>query len=240
MAKKRYPVVDILTCSDCGICVNSCSNGVFNKEKFPVPIVVHPEACVDHCHNCGNNCPVGAIAYVGDDTGWQPRKTENAGKELQIEYLYLDLTTCDRCLGTDAVLDEVVAVLKPALELAGYTVVYKKCEMTTAKIAEQYKFLSSPTIRVNGADIFGEVKESDCGCCGDIAGVAVDCRVFEYEGKTYEVPTKEMLADLILKNLHATSTSCGGAYELPENLKRFYEGKERRTASCSCGCCCNC
>lgn len=24
---------------------------------------------IDHCHGCGNKCPVGAISYVGDDIG---------------------------------------------------------------------------------------------------------------------------------------------------------------------------
>lgn len=57
-------------------------------------------------------------------------------KKLSIEYLYLDLNICERCIGTDTVLDEVVEVLRPALELAGYTVDYQKHEMTTAQIAE--------------------------------------------------------------------------------------------------------
>ena len=255
MAKNWYPVIDILTCAECGTCVNFCTHGVYNKAKFPVPVVINPNGCIDHCHGCGNKCPEGAITYVGDDTGWTPpaqkesvdttdcgcgcsAAPENESKKLTIEYLYLDLHTCDRCIGTDTVLDEVVTVLWPALELAGYTVDYRKCEMTTAEIAEEYRFLSSPTIRVNGVDIFGDVQESDCGCCGDIAGVAVDCRVFEYEGKKYEVPTTEILADLILKNLTATPGCSCGTYELPENLKRFYDGKENKAASCSCGCNC--
>lgn len=256
MAKNWYPVIDILACAECGTCINFCSHGVYDKAKAPVPAVVYPNGCIDHCHGCGNNCPEGAISYVGDDTGWTPplqtesagatecrcgcsARTENTFKKLTIEYLFLDLRTCDRCIGTDAVLDEVVAALRPALELAGYTVDYKKCEMTTAEIAAQYRFLSSPTIRVNGTDIFGEVWESNCGCCGDIAGVAVDCRVFGYEGKRYEVPTKEMLADLILKSLTAAPGCSHGEYTLPENLRRFYKGKESRTAS-DCSCSCNC
>ena len=168
-------------------------------------------------------------------------KTE-FGKKLSIEYLYLDLNTCERCVGTDAILDEVVKVLRQALELAGYEVDYQKHEMETAQMAEQYHFISSPTIRVNGRDIFGEVYESECDCCSDIAGTDVDCRVFEYGGKTYEVPTKEMLANAILNSLNAQPACSCGAYELPENLRRFYEGKEKRAgdnASCGCGCACN-
>ena len=74
-------------------------------------------------------------------------------KKVLVEYLYLDLKTCNRCIGTDIVLDEVMVKLTPALELAGCSVEYHKVEMATAEIARQYKFLSSPTIRVNGQDI---------------------------------------------------------------------------------------
>lgn len=250
MAKNWYPVIDILTCMECGTCVNFCPHGVYDKQKSPVPVVVNPDGCIDHCHGCQKKCPAGAISYVGD-TGDHPNvapaccctaepKTVE-GRPLLIEYLYLDLNTCDRCIGTDAVLDEVVAVLRPALELAGYAVDYQKREMATPEIAEQYHFLSSPTILVNGQDIFGAVQESNCGCCGEIAGADVDCRVFEYDGKTYEVPTKEMLANAILNSLNAQPTCSCGAYELPENLKRFYEGKAQRsesTSSCGCGCTC--
>ena len=170
-------------------------------------------------------------------------------KEIKIEYLFLDLNTCDRCIGTDGVLDEVVDVLRPVLELAGYQVIYQKQEITNVQLARKYRFLSSPTILVNGQDIFGTIAESDCGCCGDIAGVQVDCRVFEHDGKTYEVPTKEMLVDAILRTLYNPSSRCCEAYQLPENLKRFFEGKTQKTASsCCCGpvsktdaaaCCCS-
>lgn len=145
-------------------------------------------------------------------------------KRLRIDYLYLDLHTCDRCIGTDAVLDEVVETLRPALTTAGYAVEYRKTEIQTPELAAQYHFLSSPTILVNGTDIFGEVKESDCGCCGEIAGTDIDCRVFEANGKRYDVPTKEMLANAILKSLNVPPKR-KGAYVLPENLKRFFDGK---------------
>ncbi len=111
-------------------------------------------------------------------------------KRLQIEYLYLDLNTCDRCIGTDRVLDEVLETIRPALSLAGYQLEYRKIEIKTPELAARYHFVSSPTIRVNGTDIFGEAKESSCGCCSEIAGTAVACRVFEADGKNYEVPTK--------------------------------------------------
>ena len=161
-------------------------------------------------------------------------------KKALIEYLYLDLKTCDRCIGTDRVLDGVMLILTPALILAGYKVEYNRIEMKTAEIAERYKFLSSPTIRVNGRDICLSVKENSCGCCSDISGTDVACRVFEYDGKSYEVPPKQMLAESILQAIFGkveTGCSCG-EYELPENLKEFFEGKKSKSG-CSCGanCC---
>lgn len=253
MAKTWYPVIDYIACKECGTCVTKCPHGVFDTAKAPAPVVTNPEACVDHCHGCGNRCPVGAIAYVGDDTGWTPPngtpESEEAccscgceapsEKKIVVEYLYLDLHTCDRCIGTDAVLDEVMAALTPALKLAGFEIKYNKIEMETAELAAKYQFLSSPTIRVNGQDVCGPIKENSCGCCSEISGTDVACRVFEYNGESYDVPPKEMLAGAILKTIFGTTGGCSCCdYKLPDNLKTFYEGKSGKSA-CSCGgsCC---
>ena len=70
MSKKWYPVVDVLSCIECGTCVNNCPHSVYDKSKTPSPIVINPDSCVEHCHHCGDNCPVGAITYVGNNIGW--------------------------------------------------------------------------------------------------------------------------------------------------------------------------
>lgn len=113
MAKKWYPVVDILSCIKCGTRVNFCSHGVYDKKNASTPFVVNPDGCIEHCHGCGTKCPVGVITYVGDDTGWIPPALRDKGgmpdaapncgcgcgctaepetvsnnKKLQIEYLY--------------------------------------------------------------------------------------------------------------------------------------------------------
>lgn len=157
-------------------------------------------------------------------------------KKIIVEYLYLDLQTCERCIGTDSILDEVMLTLTPALKLAGFTVEYRKIQMNTAEIAKQYRFLSSPTIRVNGRDICQPVAENSCGCCSDISGGYVECRVFEYNGETFEVPPKEMLAEAILRTVFGQAEAgCSGEdYELPENLRVFFDGKEDKSG-CSCG-----
>ena len=72
MAKKWYPVIDYIACKECGACVAMCPHDVYDLANGPSPVVKIPEACADHCHGCGNRCTVGAITYVGEDTGWTP------------------------------------------------------------------------------------------------------------------------------------------------------------------------
>lgn len=97
-------------------------------------------------------------------------------KQISIEYLYLDKKTCSRCMETEGVLENVLSVLAPALELAGYDVILQKMEIENEEMAASHHFLSSPTIRVNGKDIFQSIEENSCGCCSDISGTDVDCR----------------------------------------------------------------
>lgn len=103
MAKTWYPVIDYIVCSECGACIKKCTHDVYNTEKAPSPIVINTKNCIDHCHGCGNLCPVGAITYVGEDTGWIPPNgglslsedscecKEQVENMVQVEYLYLDL-----------------------------------------------------------------------------------------------------------------------------------------------------
>lgn len=159
-------------------------------------------------------------------------------KVVQVDYLYLDLETCERCMGADQVLEEVLETLKPALALAGYEVEYRKIEIATADLAKKHRFLSSPTIRVNGRDICETVEENGCADCSGISGNAVDCRVFTYEGASHEVPPHAMLAEAVLKGVgEMPRLAVGGAYRLPENLNTFFEGKEKKSCCCGSGCC---
>ncbi|HZK26908.1 MAG TPA: DUF2703 domain-containing protein [Thermoclostridium sp.] len=158
MSKTWYPVIDYLTCTECSVCIDKCPYGVYDVKKAPYPVVLNPTSCVDHCHGCGNVCPVGAITYVGDNTGWIP-----------------------------------------------------------------------PT---------GSRQVEEC-CCSEISDTDVDCRVFEYDGETFEVPPKEKLANAILKSVFGIiedSCSCG-SYELPDNLRDFFDGKKNKKCDCGGDCC---
>ncbi len=155
-------------------------------------------------------------------------------KKILVEYLYLDLKTCDRCIGTDVVLEEVLKEIGGALSCAGYGIELKKKEILSKEMAEELQFFSSPTIRVNGIDICESAAENSCGCCSDISGTDVECRVFEFEGEEYEVPPKEMLASSILRAVFAPKKeSRSEEYVLPKNLGSFFDGKKNTNPCCS-------
>lgn len=248
MAKAWYPVVNEALCTRCGLCVAKCPHGVYDKALAPKPAVTAPEECVDHCHGCGNRCPAGAITYHGEDTGWTPPKAKAAAdnrygcgcetaatNQVLVEFLYLDVSTCERCIGTQQALESVLAAVEPTLAQAGLTLVYRKLEMSTPELAQQYRFLSSPTIRVNGVDIGGAVQENPCACCGELSGTEVACRVFAHDGQTYEVPPRDLLtANLLRVALAPREAGCAceagcscAAEPLPDNLKTFYDGRRR-------------
>ena len=107
--------------------------------------------------------------------------------------------------------------------------------MISKELAYEYKFLSSPTIRINGKDIEIEVKESSCKECGDLCGDEVDCRVFTYDGKEYSQPPKEFIINAILREVYSDKTNEGMTeeavpYEVPDNLKNFFDSFESKQA----------
>ncbi|NLV33716.1 MAG: DUF2703 domain-containing protein [Clostridiaceae bacterium] len=254
MAKKWYPVIDYMECIECGICSKMCPHEVYDMDKTPTPVVKNPENCVDHCHGCGNKCPKGAITYVGDDTGWVPKNKKddtvscaacnsNSLKKILIEYMYLDLNVCDRCIGTEEILVKAMEEIKEELYNAGFEMIYRKVLIDTEEKAIKHHFNSSPSIRVNGYDLCETVQENHCGCCSDIACDSVQCRTYEFEGQMYEIPPVRMLAEFILKQAYSGNTINTRKidYMLPENLKIFYTGKKKiNNAACGCTRGCNC
>lgn len=152
-------------------------------------------------------------------------------KQIIIDFLYLDLSVCTRCQGTGESLDEALSEIAKVLEATGNEVVVNKVEINTAELATAHKFVSSPTIRVNGYDIQMEVKETLCESCGDLCGDDVDCRVWIYEGQEYAVPPKAMIVEGILKAVYGRSMGVPVSdqeYTIPENLRRFYLAMENK------------
>lgn len=163
------------------------------------------------CSSSNNCCPAS-----------QPKKV------IAIEFLYLDLSVCGRCQETGKSLDEAVSDVMAVLTAAGFEVTVNKVNIATRELARQYRFFSSPTIRVNGNDIADELKESLCEDCGTLCGEDVDCRVWTYNGIEYTTPPKGLIVNAILKEVYGgvSRKTDGKEYVFPENLENYFAAKE--------------
>lgn len=200
---------------------------------------------------CESSCCSGGSsqAYSCKDERYQGKL-----QQVVIDFLYLDLSCCDRCQGADKRVEEAITRCRDVLRACGYNLVLNSVLVDSAEKAMHYRFESSPTVRVNGVDICPSVEENDCDCCTDICDVPVTCRIFPFNGTYYEVPPTDMLVrgimEVVLQNRRPADPPM--PYTLPENLKKFYEGVEKKAkkskkGSCCCGdsgktessCCCD-
>lgn len=148
-------------------------------------------------------------------------------KPVVVQLLFLDLSTCTRCRGTDSVLEEAVHDVASVAEARGAEVRVEKTHVRTAEQARALGFQSSPTIRVNGRDVGGDPRESGCKECGEICGSDVDCRVWIWEGKELNAPPKALVVDAIVRELYGIATAPVAVMprEIPENLRKFFEAR---------------
>lgn len=154
-------------------------------------------------------------------------------RRVVIDFLYLDLGACEWCRGTDKNLEEALAGISNVLELADIEVVLNKINVTSEELAIKHKFISSPTIRVDGRDIQMEVRESRCESCGELCGDDIECRVWVYKGEEYAVPPKAFITEGLLKGIfgHEDTAYEDKEYTLPENLKKFYNSMNEKNKS---------
>jgi len=96
-------------------------------------------------------------------------------KENVVELLYADL--CPFWKETLKTIHEVATDLNAK-------VLIRKVKVSSQAKAKRFKFPGSPTVRINGVDIDPATREVE-GYIG--------CRVYMYEGATYEFPPKEMI-----------------------------------------------
>src|SRR5215207_3504908 len=150
--------------------------------------------------------------------------TREATDPITIDFLFLDLTTCTRCVGTDQNLESALVIVRDVLAATGAKVEVRKTLVETAEQARELRFVSSPTLRINGRDIALELKESPCGAeacsCGD--GEQIACRVWTYRGREYLQAPVGLIVDALLGELYGGVTRPGAdpaeRYELPNNL----------------------
>src|SRR5215207_9747098 len=130
--------------------------------------------------------------------------TREATDPITIDFLFLDLTTCTRCVGTDQNLESALVIVRDVLAATGAKVEVRKTLVETAEQARELRFMTSPTLRINGRDIALELKESPCGAeacaCGD--GEQIACRVWSHRGHdSLEAPVG-LVVDAVLGELY--------------------------------------
>ncbi|MBI3596053.1 MAG: DUF2703 domain-containing protein [Nitrospirae bacterium] len=164
-----------------------------------------------------------------------------ARRKIEIDFLYVDLTVCTRCIGTDANLQGALSEVSRILEAAGVEVSVRKTLVESEEQAKALGVFSSPTLRINGKDIALEFRESRCDSCEACAGNGpVNCRVWVFQGQEYTEAPKAMIVDAILREIYRGTPPEEPSLqsrEVPENLRRFFAGKATKTATKESSCC---
>lgn len=152
-------------------------------------------------------------------------------RQLDIEFLFLDLDTCTRCRATDATLVQALGHMAPALEAAGVMVSLTKTLVADEDTARRFRFVSSPTIRINGVDVAAELVESTCESCGELCacGGEVACRDWLWRGERSTQPPVGLIVEALMRHAAGPAAdpsegpqSPHGPFELPENLRQFF------------------
>lgn len=156
-------------------------------------------------------------------------------RRLDIDFLYLDLSVCTRCQGTDASLHEAISEIAGILATTGVEAVLRKVHVQDEEQARELGFISSPTIRINGWDIQPDVKESLCEPCGLVCGEPCDCRVWTYQGREYTAPPKAMIIEAILREAYGRPTAASEGPppptgDIPDNLRRAFAARRKKGA----------
>ena len=175
------------------------------------------------------------------DTSPRPSTPPTPSRAIEIELLALDLNTCTRCVGSQANLEDALAMTKHVLQVTGHDVLVRTILIESEEQALQYNFVTSPTIRINGRDIALETMESPCDSCTDLCGCegGTNCRVWRYQGQEYTEAPVGMIVDALLREVYSEAPPLSAPSpvgEVSENLTRFFSGKAAKTAPVS-SCC---
>lgn len=150
-------------------------------------------------------------------------------KQVKIEFLYLDLSVCDKCRATETNLEAALSEVYGLLQSAGVNVEIKKIHVQSESQAKELGFVSSPTIRVNGRDLQFETKENYCAPCSQISGTETNCRVWNFQGRDYNAAPKPLIIEGILREVYNGSQREGAeASKITRdftNIERFFAAK---------------
>lgn len=163
--------------------------------------------------------------------------TDRQSQTLDIKLLAVDLDTCTRCVGSLTNIQQAIELLQEILAATGVSVSVSQILIESEEQARQHQFVTSPTIRINDADIALETLESHCDSCTDLAGCdrGVACRVWHYRGEEYTEAPVGAIVDAILGAIYRERdalTSPSTYTGVSDNLKPFFNSKVASASAC--------
>ena len=155
---------------------------------------------------------------------------------MEIELLAIDLSTCTRCLGTLDNIKKAIVIVTPVFQSQGIELKAVERLIETEQEAILHKFVSSPTIRINGKDIVFETRESRCDSCSDLCGCGggTDCRIWHYQGEEHTEAPVGLIVESLLREFNdgPRPHSLAEFKGVPENLRAFFAGRSASAGSC--------
>jgi hypothetical protein len=135
-------------------------------------------------------------------------KAQPPNRKFDLEVLFLDLNRCTRCLGTKTDLEAALQSVQQVLAVTGAAVDIHKILIDSPAKAQQYSFVTSPTLRVNGREIALPTKESACAATDSCGGqTSAACHVWDAQGaESTEVPVG-MIVEAILQGVFGSAES---------------------------------
>lgn len=164
-------------------------------------------------------------------------------RTLDIELLAIDLSTCTRCTGTLANIEAAIEKVRQVTEPIGTAIHLRKTLIDSEEAARRHRFVTSPTLRVDGRDVAFETRESLCDSCTDLCGCAegTQCRVWSYQGEEHTEAPVGLIVEALLGALAVPAAPPAAPVSspavVPENLQRFFAGRAARAATSPATCC---
>ena len=163
-------------------------------------------------------------------------------RTIDLAFLYLDLNTCTRCVGTNENLEMALQSVADVLALTNTDVTVRKILIENEEQALAHQFVTSPTIRVNGRDIALSMRESQCDSCTDLCGCeeGTNCREWEYQGEIYMEAPVGLIVEAVLGAVYAgavADTAVSPTNTVSANLKNFFAGSALAETAVTNACC---
>ena len=119
---------------------------------------------------------------------------------MKIEVLYV--LNCPWCVKTKELIKEILREL-------GIKAHVKEILIDSEEKSRKYKFVGSPTVRIDGKDIQEKISKGQCLPCEELSEITrgttefvkqeckCGCRAYFYKNKQYSYPPKEMIKKAI-------------------------------------------